>query len=86
MANGDAQPSDSPVLYTIDRINGRTITIQASFRINVQRRHLHNQAIGDANIGSVSPERVDFVNGRSNPEYVTFSMSRSTGCTRRSFG
>ena len=73
---GDVQPAECPLLYSIARITGNTISIQASFSINTQNpTKMKIQAVGDAEIGHTDVQTVNFINGQCVPQFITFEVT-----------
>lgn len=72
---GQTDPKTSPAAYAIDKVTGKTITIEASFTINTTAATtVQIQALGGGVLGPVAPVTVNFVNGVSSPKNITLNL------------
>ncbi|MEM8541175.1 MAG: LamG-like jellyroll fold domain-containing protein [Pseudomonadota bacterium] len=73
--HGMTDPMASPAAYAIDKVRSKTITLEASFTIDTQAATtVQIQALNGGVLGAIAPVTVNFVNGVSNPQFVTLSL------------
>lgn len=72
---GKTLPADSPAAYSIAKVSGKTITIQARFTITTRDAATATiSASGGGILGAIPSFTVNFRNGVSVPEYVTIAV------------
>ncbi|MBI2684667.1 MAG: LamG domain-containing protein [Acidobacteria bacterium] len=68
--------TDSPAAYSIAAVSGKTIQVQASFTTSASGSvTIPVRADGGGILGSIAPVNINFLNGKSNPEWVTLNLS-----------
>lgn len=67
------------VLYAVDQVNGKTVTIRAAFETDTRAAmSAMISATGTGRLGSTNAVSVNFLNGKSVPEYVEFELASHT--------
>lgn len=80
--SGRTNPADSPAAYSIAAVTGKSITIQVKFTASTNNSFSAQiQASGGGILGVVDPVTVNFLNGVSNPIFVTIPLNHHTLAT-----
>ncbi|KYK31230.1 MAG: hypothetical protein AYK19_04105 [Theionarchaea archaeon DG-70-1] len=76
---GENDPKDSPAAYAIKETENEQITIEAKFTIDPPTiKQAKIKAEGGGILGKIEPTVVEFENGVSKPEYVSFELKNHT--------
>ncbi len=77
--SGKTLAIDSPAAYAIKETQGNKITIRAKFTISpLAATHAEIKAEGGGVLGALDPQIVNFANGVSVPEFVSFELRHHT--------
>ncbi len=67
------------VVYAVDQVTGKTVTIRAAFETDTRAAmSAVISATGTGRLGSTNAVTVNFLNGKSVPEYVEFELASHT--------
>lgn len=75
---GMSKAEESPAAYAISRTSGKTVTLQASFAVNVEATSVQVKAEGGGVLGAIDPFTVSVKEGKSHPLYVTIPLNHHT--------